>query len=271
MKNINKKIIILMMICLCMLCTACDSSLGEEILEEQEILMAERMVNTTTELNDRQKKIMEKEGLPQDYDKLTDRQKEAAIKADMLLTYLEDKYNKEFAYISYMETYEGSLAARALDDGRCRHILASLEWNGKEYTYKDTYSRDVLAADDYENLFDEFMMENYPEIDYFLDVGVCDMDEGEKITTDNACVALTMVIDDCYEDKIDYKDFLTTATKWMENSKYNNRIFCVVMEHEDFETANYFNYLRYLHEDKYKYVFNSRITADGEFTFKERQ
>ena len=39
-----------------MLCTACESSLGEEILEEQEILMAERMVNTTTELNDRQKK-----------------------------------------------------------------------------------------------------------------------------------------------------------------------------------------------------------------------
>ena len=251
----------------CVMLSGCgeDSSNNKQMTEYQ---MSKKMIEETTELNDRQKEIMKKEGLSENYSELKDRQKEAAIKIEMLMCYLEDKYDTEFVYESYNDEYDGTLAARALDDNRCRIIQASLDWKNGEYTYSDTYNRVVLAANDYENLFDEFMMENYPEPDYFLDINVADMD-GEKVTTDNSSVSLKIVLKSYFETKEEYEQFLKSVAEWMQNDKYHNSIYCQVMDKEDFEEANYFNYTRLMREDRYKYRFDVDIKTDGRIKVEE--
>ena len=252
----------------CILCGCGSSKTTEDKVTKGEYTMVKEMISQTTELNERQKKIMEKEGLPTDFNQLSQRQQEAAIKIEMLMTYLEDKYDKEFVYEGYNDDYYGSLVARALDDNRCRKIQASLDYENGEYKYSDTYAEVVLAANEYENLFDEFMMENYPEPDYFVDIYVGKMD-GEKITTNNGSVSLKIVLKSCFDTKDEYKEFLTAIAEWMQNEKYHNSIYCQVMDEEDFKEANYFNYTRLMREDRYSYCFDVDIDTDGSISVKE--
>lgn len=253
----------------CILCGCGSVKATEDKAVKDEYQMVKEMISETTELNERQKKIMEQEGLSTDFDQLSQRQQEAAIKIEMLMTYLEDKYDKEFVYEGYNDDNYGSLAARALDDNRCRKIQAALDYEDGEYKYRDTYARNVLAANDYENLFDEFMMEHYPDPDYFVDIYIGKLDE-EKITTDNASVSLKIVLKSCFDTEEEYNDFLTAVAEWMQNDKYHNSIYCQVMDENDFKEANYFNYTRLMREGRYRYCFDVDIDSDGSITVKEQ-
>lgn len=53
------------------------------------------------ELTERQKSILESEGLPTEIEKLTYRQEKAIMGIEELLTYLEDKYDREFIFVDY--------------------------------------------------------------------------------------------------------------------------------------------------------------------------
>ena len=176
----------------------------------------------------------------------------------LFLDFSEEKYDKEFVYEGYSDGSVGSLEARALDDNKCRVMQAFLDYENGKYTYSDTYNIDVLAPNDYEKLFDEFMKENYPEPDYFLDIYVAEMD-GEKITTDNASVSLKMVLKSCFDTKDEYVEFLEAVAEWMQNDKYGEAIYCQVMDEEDFKEANYYNYSRLMRENRYKYRFDVDI------------
>ena len=57
----------------------------------------------STELTQRQRELLEEMGLPADYDKLTDTQKNAVTSIEAMLSYLESKYQEEFCYLSYAE------------------------------------------------------------------------------------------------------------------------------------------------------------------------
>lgn len=53
------------------------------------------------ELTERQKSILESEGLPTEIEKLTYRQEKAIMGIEELLTYLENKYDREFIFVDY--------------------------------------------------------------------------------------------------------------------------------------------------------------------------
>ena len=56
---------------------------------------------TEKEWTQRQKELLAEMGLSGDYDELTDTQKSAVTSADDMLAYLEEKYGKQFCYLSY--------------------------------------------------------------------------------------------------------------------------------------------------------------------------
>ena len=124
MKMIKKISRIAYLICLCFLLSGCAlfHNKGDDSETKFEYQMVKEMISQPVELNDRQKEILESEGLSTNYNSLNDEQKESIIKIEMLLTYLEDKYGEEFKYVKYYVDYEGILIARALDDGKCRQF-----------------------------------------------------------------------------------------------------------------------------------------------------
>ena len=58
--------------------------------------------NESVELNNRQKSILTKEGLSTNYNELSASQKSAIVSIESMLNYLEDKYDTEFVYVSYL-------------------------------------------------------------------------------------------------------------------------------------------------------------------------
>ena len=58
------------------------------------------------ELSERQREILKKENLPQEYDKLTQTQKRAICRMEKMLCYLDEKYpGVEFRYLEYSAGY----------------------------------------------------------------------------------------------------------------------------------------------------------------------
>jgi hypothetical protein len=58
----------------------------------------------STELTEQQRQILEKEGVPADYEQMTNRQKRYLERADKMMNYLNDKYHQygvNFVYCSY--------------------------------------------------------------------------------------------------------------------------------------------------------------------------
>ena len=54
-------------------------------------------------LNEWQKNFLEAEGLPTEYDELTDSQKYSVQRIYEMIDYLNKKYNEEFVYAGYIE------------------------------------------------------------------------------------------------------------------------------------------------------------------------
>ena len=265
---------ILSLICLCVMFIGCGFSdkKTKNNEEKSEYDMVKEMISRPVELNDRQKEILESEGLPTDYNSLKDKQKESIIKIEMLLEYLEDKYGEEFEYVEFYRDDGGMLIARAVDDGKCRDFQSGLNWNPTkgEYTYVDQYDK-VVASDKYEELLKQYMAENHPEVEFFDNIHVEEFDGSEKeVSNRNASASVTIIMKDCYDDKEKYKELGQDIGGWMNNDKFGNVLFLIVMDEAVYPEANYYSYTRLIQEDKskYRFVFDIR---DGKIDFSERE
>ena len=81
-------------------------------------------------------------GLPADYDKLTDTQKNAVTSIEAMLSYLESKYQEEFCYLSYAEA--GTLEKEHLEaypaSGTPSDVVTVYRtYEDGEYHYEDDY------------------------------------------------------------------------------------------------------------------------------------
>ena len=99
------------------------------------------------ELNKRQKSILEAEGLPTDYEKLTWTQKRAIVSIEEMLQYVDEKYNKTFLYAGYvpagpMET-EHLIAYPSDGDKQDESFTITRTENG----YEDDYISVVINDD----------------------------------------------------------------------------------------------------------------------------
>ena len=90
----HKKVVLLIAIMMLMLC-GCNNKTADSSEEAAS-------KKYTIELTERQKKILRDEGLPEECDQLTDSQKNAIVKIERALAYLEETYNDEFEYDRYV-------------------------------------------------------------------------------------------------------------------------------------------------------------------------
>lgn len=236
--------------------------------------MVNELIEQTTELTERQKEILVDAHFSQDFDSLDRKQKESIIKIEMLLTYLEDKYGEEFIYDKFYTNDEGTLVAHARNDRKSRTFQAWLHWDEdkEEYYYTDAYEQIVVASDKYEALFKQFMDENYPAVEYFVDIKVAEYDENNgEVSTENAGASVGIIIRDCFENKTDYENFLNNVGTWMHNDKYGGSLFCMVMNDTEYNEANYYNYTRLMREKKYIYTFRGDVGKDGNVRIRSRE
>ncbi|WP_143008423.1 hypothetical protein [Pseudobutyrivibrio sp. YE44] len=233
------------------------------------------LISQTTELNDRQKRIMQWEGVTTDYSQMNDEQKEAAIKIEMLYHYLDEKYpGKEFEYKNFLLYPIGAdLIVKETSDKKHREVSVSLEWDNKEkkYKYSDYYYLAVLASDEYEKLIKEHIKESDPNANFFLDVEIQHVDnETEKIAIDNADGSITIVMENKFASKDEAESYLQEFDDWLiaNNNNHGGIIRLIVVDSNTFESAKFSNRVTSnLLESKIIYDIFSEIMENDELRF----
>lgn len=116
------------------------------------------------EMTERQKEILTHAGLPADYDKLTDSQKSAITSIEDMLTWLEDKYQQEFCYVSYVPggTLEKEhLEAYPAESSEADTVTVYRTYEDGSYQYEDNFG-EVLIRPVYEEWVSVFVQQYLP-------------------------------------------------------------------------------------------------------------
>lgn len=123
---------------------------------------SESLPITTITLNDRQKQILEEMELPTDYDSLNHTQQHAIKRIEVMLSYLEDKYEMDFSYAGYVPAgaMEGEhLTAYPTADGTGAGAnYVTVKPYGE--TFKDNYSSKEICKY-YESLVTTFVRDYF--------------------------------------------------------------------------------------------------------------
>lgn len=179
----------------------------------------------STELTQRQKELLEEMGLPTDYDKLTDTQKNAITSIEALLAYLEDKYQQEFCYLSYAEAgalEEEHLEAYPASGTPADVVTVYRTYENGEYNYEDDYGK-LGVKSLYENRVREFAVQTFPDagIKVFSDIKNPGDTDGQSVTEENVLqtvYAVTYIFISesvCTEDQ--FHDFAEECAQWLSS------------------------------------------------------
>lgn len=176
-----------------------------------------------TELNERQKKVLESEGLPTDIDKLSYKQKSGIINIENAFEYLDDKYKGvEFEYSSHrpaaiMGSQQTKFVPAGYDKDDDRNIVTVKK--DRDGNYNDDYMK-IVTRKPIENVIDKYA-ESYFGLDNvktFAFVGGTDLKYGDIISeetvkgTTHTYAAFFMPENICSEAKL--QEFADIITKW---------------------------------------------------------
>lgn len=184
--------------------------------------------SVTVELTQRQKDLLEKMGLPTEYDQLTYSQKNAIVSTEEMLTYLEESYNETFCYLSYTaagalekEHLEAYPAAGSPED--VVTVYRSFE-NGV-YFYEDDYCN-LQLSDMYESVVRSFAERFFPQggLKIFCDiknsageVSAGEVSEKNVIQSVSAATCIFISGDVCTKEQME--EFSGQCAQWLgENS-----------------------------------------------------
>ena len=178
------------------------------------------------ELTQRQKELLEEAGLPTDYDELTDTQKNAITSIESLLTYLEEKYQEEFCYLSYAEAgalEEEHLEAYPKSGTRADVVTVYRTYEDGEYHYEDDYGN-IGVRPLYESRVREFAVQSFPEsgIKVFSDIrNLGQGTDGQSVTEENVLQTASAVtyifISESVCTEAQLRDFTEECAQWMES------------------------------------------------------
>ena len=112
----------------------------------------------TVELTERQKKILRDEGLPEEYDRLTDSQKNAIVKIERVLSYLEETYEDEFEYMGYVSGgLDGEYVTVKISGTLPEKIVTVyISYKNGKYSYSDNYETKI-AEEEYKKEITDFL------------------------------------------------------------------------------------------------------------------
>lgn len=229
------------------------------------------------ELTQRQKELLEEAGLPTDYDELTDTQKNAITSIESLLTYLEEKYQEEFCYLSYAEAgalEEEHLEAYPKSGTRADVVTVYRTYEDGEYHYEDDYGNIGLKLL-YESRVREFASQTFPEsgIKIYSDVSSAVQDaEVQNVTEENVLQTLSantyIFISDSICTKQQFHDFKEKCAQWLGSQCQGAaaQICLRLTDAAQWELIDESDYEDKLREDIYTDEAECAVTASGKVT-----
>jgi len=147
----KKNLCVIILIILIIGIGACGCGMKQNNMEPSEIV-----TNDSIEINERQKDILEKQGLSSDINELTVSQINSIVAIEKMLKYLENKYNQEFQYVGYTATgnLEKETLRACVSNGDPQ--IDSFDVTKTDNVYVDEYMN-VVIRDDYTQYVEELM------------------------------------------------------------------------------------------------------------------
>lgn len=212
-----------------------------------------------TNLTDRQKQILEQMELPTDYEQLNYTQQHAIKRIEIMLRYLEEKYEMEFSYAGYVPAgamESEHLTAYPTADGMGEGAnLITVKPYGE--TFKDNYS-DKEIREYYESLVsafieDYFQSEQAVFINYRFSSSFNDISE---VTDDNfhykASTETLIFVSDTICNEAQIKTFAETFKLWLEEHEIisSSRVSLIYGDVTGVTRENFSDYYSTYHENK---------------------
>lgn len=122
-------------------------------------------------LSDRQKSILQKEGLPTDYDSLSLTQKAGIEAIEDMFTYLDMRYPDETFEFSGYVAQSPLESEQLIVFSRYGKVTVHRNISGDSPEYDDDFE-EIKAADMYSTVINELIAEQYNEKDYIVDTVV---------------------------------------------------------------------------------------------------
>ena len=212
---------------------------------------------SNTDLNDRQRKILEIEGLSQDYWELNGKAQDSIIKVELCYTFIEDKYPEdEFEYVEY--SY-GTLNLKSKLLGSNHNVRVTLNWTGDKFYFWDNYQL-LLDSELYAKEIEKFVKEKYPNAELFVDALV---DEGSWKSGDayimkRAAGESLIVMEDVFSDEDEAKVLLNDVASWMDeqNPTLSKLITIFVLSKDEFQNVDVDNWKDYHRNHNSLYEFS---------------
>lgn len=208
-------------------------------------------VTEVTELTERQKKVLESEGLPTDIDKLSYKQKAGIIHIEKAFEYLDDKYKGvEFEYCSHtpaaiMGFERTDFIPVGYDKEDNRNIVTVKK--DRDGNYSDDYML-VAVRKPIENVITKYLEEYFGKgcVKAYVGIGWTDLQYGDEINEDtvigraNASTALFVPEDICSKEQLDL--FYDNCQRWIKDNKLDFHFRAIIISREDFNNTTYYNY-----------------------------
>ena len=224
------------------------------------------------ELTERQKAILEKEGLPTDYNELKGLQQDAIAKIEKCFQYLERTYPDDTFTYYY---YEGIDIGR--DGGDKLHVLSEKIGSGRVVTVTIRYSegdkQDVfrddymmaMESDVYEEEITKQVRSLAPDAEFFVDASISHYDEGDSYIMERASGFTTIVMNDAFDDKNELDAFMQSMAEWMNGYTPGKPkgFHCIVFNANDYKDANLNNYSDIYKQRKEKFSARCSINTSG--------
>ena len=219
-------------------------------------------------LNERQKQILRDQGLSEDYAKLTASQKNAIVKIEGALSYLEETYKDEFAYKGYVSGgLDGEyVTAKIADTLPEKIVTVYIVYKDGSYSYSDNYEAE-MAEEEYKKEVIEFLSKYFNPSNFQVYVNITELENvGESIVERAVGVPLVLIKNVYNEDEV--MSAAHAYAEWiaaMENKDGGGADF-KVYNNDSYMKMNEFNYRDYL--GNWIYELDIAVYADRSITIE---
>ena len=207
-------------------------------------------------LNERQKTILAKEGLSTKYNKLNSSQQKMIKSVEKMLTFIENKYNVSFEYVSYCSK----------ENGDCETLEVYPEKNKVEGFPVNIKMIEGNYCDDYVKIYSKWPLETYlrenikknyvdKKIKIFADIRDISLSEIPKAGVEldgNVSAGITLFVDSSTCSKANFIELKEFVEKFLVDHRIESELRIFYEKAGYIDDINDFNYLDYL-EDEYIY------------------
>lgn len=204
-------------------------------------------------LSERQKEILQNNGLPTDYDSLTPEQQRSITAIEEMLSYIEDKYGEEFTYSGYVDEY-GVETLTVYPSGEHTDfdmvtVTRKNDYGG--YIYEDDYPA-VFLREDFESYLAEYFHTVTKDVIIFSNIYETNYDRlpEDGVVLDGMVKSRNTVF--LPADSMDSSSYDVIGREfqaWMQEHSFTGTTQLIFIDRQDFSKLSRYNYSDYLMTD----------------------